>query len=68
MVEHFALVRRTDIHMLCAIAHNLEFIRFRSDVVPEVAYSAVMPFRFSLCSPPFGDAALVNETAEPDYI
>lgn len=54
--------------MLCAIAHNLEFIRFRSDVVPEVAYSAVMPFHFPLLSPPFGDAALVNETAEPDYI
>lgn len=45
------LVRRTDIHILCAIAHNFEFIRFRSDVVPEVAYSAVMPFHFPLLSP-----------------
>ena len=53
---------------ICVIAHNFEFIRFRSDVVPEVAYSAMMPFRFPLRSSLFGDAALVNETAEPDYI
>lgn len=77
VVERFALVRRTDIpcamcncpyYLICVIAHNLEFIPVRSDVVPGVAYSAVMPFHFPLLSPPFGDAVLVNETAESDYI
>lgn len=55
-------------YVICAIAHNLEFIPVRSDVVPGVAYSAVMLFHLPLLSPPFGDEALVNETAEPDYI
>ena len=55
-------------YVICAIAHNLEFIPVRSDVVPGVAYSAVMPFHSHLLSSPFEDAASADETAEPDYI